>query len=94
MSEFVVPPSNTLGVKLPDNTVYMPDSRGTINVTNRQHIAQIKASNAKQNMDMITEKSYRFAGDSDSNRCGKCMFAAHNFCTKCPRCGNQLKEDQ
>ena len=91
--KFTVPPGNTLGVKLEsDGTIYN-SSKGTIEVTNRRHIAEIKRSAEKQNMDLIKETAYALgAGASQPDRfCQKCVFNNVGWVSTCVRCGAKLE---
>ncbi len=91
MSDFVVPISNSEGIKVRrTGRTYYPDRRGNVTINNPRDIAEIKASDAKNKFDMIKEKSYTMNLDPEVNRCESCLFAAQPFSTLCPRCGHDL----
>ena len=92
MTQFVIPPSN-YEVKMKDGTKYRPNNRGTIEVENKRHIEEIKGSTAKNNLDMIKEKTWTPKGtdkEVPGTRCTKCLFFAYSFSSRCPRCDEKF----
>lgn len=92
MARFVLPPGATLGAKMSsDGTVYLPNRRGSIEVDNPRHIAELRKSNVRHHYDMLKEGTQPVSANWPDRYCPKCLFNNAIWRDTCVRCNTELE---
>ena len=90
MAKFTLP-KDCYSVKMEsDGTRYRPNSSGTIEVTNRRHVAEMRKSSERKEYDMIKETSYALSAHEPDRFCEHCLFNNVRWVSTCSRCGAAL----
>jgi len=85
-------PNSSLGVKMGDGHVYMPDRNGLIEVSDR-HAREINTSYNKKHLDLFSDPVGGAVVSSDPGLiCESCSFIGWSWQEKCPS-GHKLKGD-